>query len=592
MLNTLLNTLLWMTLVVGAGTGCFGGGGAQGLPDAGDASMTDDASPDTAEDSAQGGQDTPPDTTAADVAADSERSDVDAPPDASPDTTATDVAEDTDPEDTRLEDTDPEDTDPEDTSTADSSMEDVPGDTEADSGDDVADSGDAEADSGDDVAPDTAPSMDEAPPTWEEGAEVEVIFVGRRSLRARWPVATDDRGVVAYEVTAGEEVARVEDTQAALSGFDPGASLTVAVRAEDAAGNVSEAIEAAVTLETLPPAPGEVAPEAVREGATFADRVAFLVEGDDPVQTGVAPGAWTPERVALVRGEVRGADGEPLAGATVVVHGRPELGQTESRPDGRFTLLVQGGGAVVVEIRAEGRLSAQRRVALGWNDTVTLGAVALRPVSEVATTWAGGAEALQTHEGPEVVDDDGRRRAAVLMHPGTRATLVMPDGTEEELETVTLRATEVTEGESGLAAMPGELPPASAYTYAVDLSVDEAEAVGAREVRFDRPVVLYVDNFLGFPVGDPVPAGAYDAADARWEAGPNGRIVAVVGVEGGLAQVDANGDGVADNVAPIGITEEERAWLAGAVEVGGSLWRTTGCCCEYRRRRPPRCWRA
>ena len=57
--------------------------------------------------------------------------------------------------------------------------------------------------------------------------------------------------------------------------------------------------------------------------------------------------------------------------------------------------------------------------------------------------------------------------------------------------------------------MPGELPPSSGYTYAVELSADEALAAGAQEVRFSSPVPFYVENFVGFPVGSLVPAGFY-----------------------------------------------------------------------------------
>ncbi len=55
--------------------------------------------------------------------------------------------------------------------------------------------------------------------------------------------------------------------------------------------------------------------------------------------------------------------------------------------------------------------------------------------------------------------------------------------------------------------MPAPLPPTSMYTYAVELSVDQAMSAGAVRVSFDRPVVTYVDNFLGIPAGKVVPVG-------------------------------------------------------------------------------------
>jgi hypothetical protein len=73
---------------------------------------------------------------------------------------------------------------------------------------------------------------------------------------------------------------------------------------------------------------------------------------------------------------------------------------------------------------------------------------------------------------------------------------------------LSVRATEYTVGENGPAAMPGELPLNSAYTYAVELSIDEAMMAGAEVVEFSQPIPYYVDNFLGFPSGIEVPSGA------------------------------------------------------------------------------------
>ena len=52
-----------------------------------------------------------------------------------------------------------------------------------------------------------------------------------------------------------------------------------------------------------------------------------------------------------------------------------------------------------------------------------------------------------------------------------------------------VRATEYTVGGTGPKAMPALLPPLSAYTYAVEFSVDEAQAAGATTVQFSQPVV-------------------------------------------------------------------------------------------------------
>ena len=141
-------------------------------------------------------------------------------------------------------------------------------------------------------------------------------------------------------------------------------------------------------------------------------------------------------------------------------------------------------------------------------------------------------------------------------------------GRSSELD---VRATEYTIGESGRAAMPGALPTASGYTYAVELSVDQAIEAGATEVRFSKPVINYVDNFLNFPAGGVVPSGYYDREAGQWVPVDDGRVIAIVGESGGLAEVDTDGDGSADS--GLGITDAERQRLAAVYDPGKSLWR-------------------
>ena len=116
--------------------------------------------------------------------------------------------------------------------------------------------------------------------------------------------------------------------------------------------------------------------------------------------------------------------------------------------------------------------------------------------------------------------------------------------------------------------MPGELPLGSLYTYAVDVTVDQAEALGATRIDFDRRVALTVDNFLGFPVGTPVPVGYYDRQLASWVATDEpGIVIGVVATPGGVAELDLDGDGDADAddeslATAAGIDTAERTSLA------------------------------
>ena len=124
--------------------------------------------------------------------------------------------------------------------------------------------------------------------------------------------------------------------------------------------------------------------------------------------------------------------------------------------------------------------------------------------------------------------------------------------------------------------MPGELPPTSAYTYAVEYSVDEANKDKAVDVQFDKPIVTYVDNIVGFKAGTKVPMGYYDREKAQWIPAKDGVVIAIVSESGGRAAVDVTGDGVADSAAALatfGIDDDELAKLADLYNPGKSLWR-------------------
>ena len=109
--------------------------------------------------------------------------------------------------------------------------------------------------------------------------------------------------------------------------------------------------------------------------------------------------------------------------------------------------------------------------------------------------------------------------------------MVLEGGSTRSLTSGAFRATEFTVGKDGQNAMPGELPAQSAYTYAVNLSFDEAQTFGAKTVRFSQPVITYVDNFLKFPIGTRVPSGYYDFDQARWVPMPDGRVIKVLAID-------------------------------------------------------------
>jgi len=155
--------------------------------------------------------------------------------------------------------------------------------------------------------------------------------------------------------------------------------------------------------------------------------------------------------------------------------------------------------------------------------------------------------------------------------------MILNDGSEVALTSLDIRATEYTVGPGGAKAMPGSLPANVGYTYAVELSVDDAVAAGAQRVDFSTALPFYVENFLDFPVSDPVPLGYYDRQSGQWIGHANGIVLEILGVdEQGRAEIDIEGFGTPSNdndLADIGIFDAERMTLADLYEPGTSLWR-------------------
>ncbi|MCC7077875.1 MAG: PKD domain-containing protein [Acidimicrobiia bacterium] len=349
--------------------------------------------------------------------------------------------------------------------------------------------------------------------------------------------------------------------------------------------------------------------------SNIADTTRFLYAGDHPVQTadGVTPldpDVFEAKRIAVVRGRVTDVAGTPLAGVLVRVREHPEYGLTYTRADGFYDLAVNGGVDVTLNFEmdegegADGDaalLRVQRRASPGWQRYVVLDDVVMIRRDAQHTDMTQAAPDWQTHRSTTVTDDRGSRGVSVLMPPDTVAVQTVEFlGAEIEVTLpadYTVRATEYTVGDTGPAAMPGALPPQSAYTYAVELSVDEAGEEG--RVHFEdatgapQNVIAYVDNFLGFPVGDgaggvaAVPVGYYDRDDAVWKAARNGQVVTILagtddsdGDGTAEATVDVDGDGAVtpggDDTASLldlGFTTDELEQLHVLYPDGGNVWR-------------------
>jgi RHS repeat-associated protein len=324
------------------------------------------------------------------------------------------------------------------------------------------------------------------------------------------------------------------------------------------------------------PSPTPTPPPVDRsQSTTVYDGSRWIYEGENPPQRGVAHGTIRAGDVGVLRGRVTARTGEPLAGVTVTALGHPELGMEDTAAGGALDFAVNAGGPITLRFTAPGFLPAQRLVATTPLDYTSLDDVMLVPPDTVVTN-IDSSSPVQSHQGSQVTDSGGTRRATLMFAQGTQATMRLPDGSSQPLSSLHVRSTEFTVGPNGLASMPGMLPPQSAYTYAAEYSVDEAVAAGADRVEFDKPVIAYTENFLRFPTGMTVPYGTYDRRRGMWVAEPSGRVVEVLSEAGGIAELDVDGSGrpaSSATLASMGITDDERREVARLYDVSATLWR-------------------
>ncbi len=335
-----------------------------------------------------------------------------------------------------------------------------------------------------------------------------------------------------------------------------------------------------VSVLQLPPDPATIAPPLTQSGATpLGDAVQFLYSGSNPIQTGVDQTKLISWRAGVIRGRVLDHSSNPLPGVQISINDHPELGQTLSRADGRFDMVVNAGGVVTVSYDRAGYLPAQRSVPIDWLSwEVVPDVILLQPDTNANTIDLTSATIFQIAKGSMVKDADGTRQSILLFPFGTTASLVLPDESTTGIQKMTVRITEFTVGLTGSLAMPADLPPSSQYTYAAEYSVDEAVATGAKTVTFSQPVINYLDNFLAFPVGEAIPVGNYHRNQGQWVGTPDGRVVQVLSIANGFAVLDVDGQGqpaTSQELSAFGISLDELREIAALYKPGAQFWRTT-----------------
>ena len=300
-----------------------------------------------------------------------------------------------------------------------------------------------------------------------------------------------------------------------------------------------------------------------------------IVEHVVSTQPGYQEGSIEKPRVAYLAGQVVNRDGTAIEGAKVQAKGQDNVGWGETDSEGRFEFVFNGGGEVVFNVSAEQYLPIQLQQKMAWGGFRTLDPVVLTAPDSATTMVMAGSTQPVTHTASMVSDDRGDRQVSMTFRAGTMADMILPDGSSQALSAMTIRATEYTVGPNGHAAMPGPLEGGVAYTYAVELSVDEAMNAGAETVTFSQPVAVHLENFIDVPVGTIVPVGTYSRSRSMWIPNEDGIILGVVGVTNGMAELDLDGDGTedADDYTLWGIDDVEREAIASRFGTGQSLTR-------------------
>jgi RHS repeat-associated protein len=323
-----------------------------------------------------------------------------------------------------------------------------------------------------------------------------------------------------------------------------------------------------------------IAPEITSEkpAGSFADQFSFLFDPVNGVITGLNIGILSDSLVTVLRGKTKFEDGAPMAGVKVSIKGESGYGYTISRENGEWDLLVNASSSLVVTFEKWGHLPVDRRVkflkANGYSSVETVILTELSPVASIVDM--SSIDVITEAEAISYSDEDGERTSRLLIPEGTQVSMIT-NGSVTNLSQITVRMTEYTVGSAGPSKMPAALPSNTAYTYAMEFSIDEAILAGADQVTFSKPLINYLENFMNFPVGTVVPVGYYDRVNSEWVASLDGLTIQIVGIENSRALLDLDGDGYSDNNTfksnILGITDGELIKLAQNYGVGQSLWR-------------------
>jgi RHS repeat-associated protein len=307
----------------------------------------------------------------------------------------------------------------------------------------------------------------------------------------------------------------------------PGHTTTYTIVALGPYGNSS----ASVTIEVT------AAPDPQPEGS-FGEKYEDLIPQDASTEW------YDSHRFALITGMVKDDSGAPLTDVSVTILGYAKYGTVMTDAQGIFTIPVEGGGTMDVVYRKQGHFTAHRKLHVPWNDIAVVEDVVMISEDPQAATliFDDNPNTVLTHRSSELTDASGTRALTMVITGDNRAWLMDEQGADTaRLDAITIRSTEFRTPDS----MPANLPPNSAYTYCAELAVDHVD-----RVRFEKPVVTWIDNFLDLAVGEIVPVGFYDRDRGIWMPEVNGVVVKLLDTDtdGVVDALDSDGDDLPDDI--------------------------------------------
>jgi len=269
------------------------------------------------------------------------------------------------------------------------------------------------------------------------------------------------------------------------------------------------------------------------------------------------PDAYSSDKFAIITGKITNKSKEPIEEATVKILNHSEFGSVTTDENGKFEIPIEGGTTYTVVYLKNGYLPVHREVDVPVQNWANIEVAQMSQVDTKVTNINLSGGKTQIHTASKIVDERGERETTLVFDGVSSATVKQKNGKIMKLTNLKVRATEYNTPES----MPAKLPEGTAFTYCTALTVDGVDSES--DITFDKPVTVYIDNFLGFKVGEIVPVGYYNRKTGEWEAYENGVVVKLLDSnnDGKIDGLDSDGDDIADDLNGDGDTTDEVAGI-------------------------------